>query len=284
TATSGRSPSPSRPPGSWPSCPTPSGRWRSGSAGGAAAGAGAGPVAPAAPARSRSRPPPPKKRRSSPSTPRPKASTRSRSATPPHFPMAPPTKTRADPAKVPDQVTVKLPDGSTRQYAAGVTPAEIAASIGRRLADAAVAASVDGATVDLDRPIAADAEVAIPTADGFYSDFELPAHPDGTPAHFTEADLERIDARMREIIGEAQPFVREEMDKAAGLELFADQPFKREIIEGAESTEGAEAGVVSVYRNPHPSDGDGFVDLCRGPHVPHTKRLGAFKLMKVAGA
>ena len=83
---------------------------------------------------------------------------------------------------------------------------------------------------------------------------------------------------MREIIGESQPFVREEMDKATGLELFADQPFKREIIDGAESTEGAEAGVVSVYRN------DAFVDLCRGPHVPHTKRLGAFKLMKVAGA
>src|SRR5205085_7861641 len=87
-----------------------------------------------------------------------------------------------------------------------------------------------------------------PIADGFYYDFELPGG-----AHFAEADLERIDARMREIIGEAQPFVREEMDKATGMELFADQPFKREIIEGAESTEGAEAGVVSVYRNPHPS-------------------------------
>ncbi|HKN38730.1 MAG TPA: threonine--tRNA ligase [Acidimicrobiia bacterium] len=222
-----------------------------------------------------------------------------------------------------DQVTVKLPDGSTRSYAPGVTPAEVAASIGRRLADAAVAASVDGVTVDLDRPISADAELAIltaespeglyvlrhstahvlaqavldlfpgaryaigpPIADGFYYDFELPAGPDGNPAHFTEADLERIDARMREIVGEAQPFVREELDRAGGLELFADQPFKREIIEGAEGSEGAEAGVVSVYRNPHPSAGGSpsFVDLCRGPHVPHTKRLGAFKLMKVAGA
>jgi threonyl-tRNA synthetase len=230
------------------------------------------------------------------------------------------------------EVTVKLPDGSTRQYPAGVTPGEVAASIGRRLADAAVAAQVDGVTVDLDRPIDADAEVAIitgdsadglyvlrhstahvlaqavldlfpgaryaigpPIADGFYYDFELPAGPDGNPAHFTEADLERIDARMREIIGEAQPFVREEMDKPTGLELFADQPFKQEIIEGAESTEGAEGGVVSVYRNPRPSSGAvssgtprtpglSFVDLCRGPHVPHTKRLGAFKLMKVAGA
>ena len=224
---------------------------------------------------------------------------------------------------VADQVTVKLPDGSTRQYPGGVTPADVAASIGRRLADAAVAASVDGVTVDLDRPISADAELAIltadspeglyvlrhstahvlaqavldlfpgsryaigpPIADGFYYDFELPAGPDGNPAHFTEGDLERIESRMREIIGEAQPFVREELDKTGGLELFADQPFKREIIEGAESTEGAEAGVVSVYRNPRPSGhgGASFVDLCRGPHVPHTKRLGAFKLMKVAGA
>jgi threonyl-tRNA synthetase len=199
-----------------------------------------------------------------------------------------------------------------------VTPGEVAASIGRRLADAAVAAQVDGVTVDLDRPIESDAEVAIitadspdglyvlrhstahvlaqavldlfpgaryaigpPIADGFYYDFELPGG-----VHFTEADLERIDARMREIIGEGQPFVREEMDKATGLDLFADQPFKREIIEGAESTEGAEGGLVSVYRNPHQGDGHGgsFVDLCRGPHVPTTKRLGAFKLMKVAGA
>ncbi len=219
-------------------------------------------------------------------------------------------------------VTVKLPDGSTREYPAGVTPAEVAASIGRRLADAAVAASVDGTTVDLDRPITADADVAIltgdspeglyvlrhstahvlaqavldlfpgaryaigpPIADGFYYDFELPPHPDGSPAHFTEADLERIDARMREIVGEAQPFVREELGQAAGLELFADQPYKREIIEGAEGSEGAEGNVVSVYRNPRPSGGDpAFIDLCRGPHVPTTKRLGAFKLMKVAGA
>src|SRR5207248_11247584 len=63
------------------------------------------------------------------------------------------------------EITVKLPDGSTRQYPAGVTPAEVAASIGRRLADAAVAASVDGVTVDLDRPITADAELAIVTGD-----------------------------------------------------------------------------------------------------------------------
>jgi threonyl-tRNA synthetase len=208
------------------------------------------------------------------------------------------------------EVTVTLPDGSKRTYPAGVTPAEVASSIGRRLAEAAVAARMDGALVDLGSPVTADAEVSIvtaqsaeglevlrhstshvmaqavcdlfpgaryaigpPIADGFYYDFDLPGG-----VHFSEDDLERIEARMGEIVSAGQPFVREELDKKAGLELFADQPYKCEIIEGAESTEGAEAGVVSVYRN------DGFVDLCRGPHVPSTDRLGAFKLMKVAGA
>jgi threonyl-tRNA synthetase len=214
-----------------------------------------------------------------------------------------------------DQVTVSLPDGSTRDYPAGVTPAEVAASIGRRLADAAVAARVDGTLVDLDRPLGGDAELAVvtaespegleilrhstshvlaqavldlfpgaryaigpPIADGFYYDFELPGG-----AHFAEADLERIETRMREIVAESQRFVREELDRHTGLELFADQPYKREIIEGAETSEGAAAGEVSVYRNPKNGAG-AFVDLCRGPHVPTTKRLGAFKLTKVAGA
>jgi threonyl-tRNA synthetase len=215
-----------------------------------------------------------------------------------------------DPRPAGDNVTVTLPDGSTRSYPAGVTPGAVAASIGRRLAEAAVAAQVDGAPVDLDRPIETDAEVAVitanspeglyvlrhstahvmaqavldlfpgaryaigpPIADGFYYDFELPGG-----AHFSETDLERIEARMREIMAEGQAFVREELDRDRGLELFADQPYKREIIEGAEGSEGAGSGRVSVYRN------NSFVDLCRGPHVPTTKRLGAFKLMKVAGA
>jgi threonyl-tRNA synthetase len=209
-----------------------------------------------------------------------------------------------------DTVTVTLPDGSSRSYPAGVTPGEVAASIGRRLAQAAVAAQVDGTTVDLDRPIESDAEVAVitanspeglyvlrhstahvmaqavldlfpgaryaigpPIADGFYYDFELPGG-----AHFSETDLERIEGRMREIVAEGQAFVREELDRDQGLALFADQPYKREIIEGAEGSEGAGSGGVSVYRN------NSFVDLCRGPHVPNTKQLGAFRLMKVAGA
>ena len=112
-----------------------------------------------------------------------------------------------------------------------------------------------------------------PIADGFYYDFELPGG-----AHFSDDDLERIEARMREIVAESQPFRREEYSKEEGLKVFADQPYKVEIIEGVDPSEGAEGGVVSAYRN------DGWVDLCRGPHVPTTKRLGAFKLMKVAGA
>src|SRR4029079_11255404 len=75
-----------------------------------------------------------------------------------------------------------------------------------------------------------------------------------------------------------QPFPREECSKEEGLQVFADQPYKVEIINGVDPSEGAEGGVVSAYRN------DGWVDLCRGPDVPPTAPLGGFNLMKVAGA
>jgi threonyl-tRNA synthetase len=209
-----------------------------------------------------------------------------------------------------DQIEVTLPDGSSRQLPAGSTGADLASSIGRRLASAAVAVRVDGAEVDLGRPLPSRANVAIvtddseegravlrhstahvlaqavcdlfpgaryaigpPITDGFYYDFELPGG-----AHFTDDDLEHIEARMREIVAEDQPFVREELSREEGLARFADQPFKVEIIEGVDSGEGAGGTVVSTYRN------DGWTDLCRGPHVPSTARLPAFKLMKVAGA
>ncbi len=205
---------------------------------------------------------------------------------------------------------VSLPDGSTRELADGATPADLAASIGRGLAKAAVAAEVNGAQTDLTTPLRDGDQVAIITADsekgryvlrhstahvmaqavcdlfpgakyaigppvedGFYYDFDLPGG-----ARFSEDDLTSIEARMREIVGEAQPFVREELSREEGLERFADQPFKVEIIEGVDPEEGAEGSAVSVYRN------DGWADLCRGPHVPSTSRLGSFKLMKVAGA
>ena len=222
-----------------------------------------------------------------------------------------------------DQITLTLPDGSTRSFAAGTTGAEVAASIGARLARAAIAVSVDGETVDLARPIGHDAAVAIITpdsdagrevlrhstahvmaqavfdlfpgaryaigpaiADGFYYDFELP---DG--GRFTDADLERIEGRMRELVKANQPFVREEYAPAEGKALFADQPYKVEIIEkvtsgSADALDTGEIGsgeIVSVYRNPDGS-ADAFFDLCTGPHVPGTGKLGAFTLTKVAGA
>ena len=118
--------------------------------------------------------------------------------------------------------------------------------------------------------------------DGFYYDFELPGG-----AHFTDEDLERIAAEMRAIMAEDQPFVRHEHSIAEGLELFGDQPFKREIIEAVgagqdevdAASEGAGEHGVSTYWN-----SPAFTDLCRGPHVPGTGKLGHFALMRVAGA
>ncbi len=218
-------------------------------------------------------------------------------------------------------ISVVLPDGSRRDLPEGSTIGELAQAIGPRLAAAALAAEVDGRLVDLDvvlrddeivRIIARDSDEGLhvlrhstahvlaqavlalfpgaryaigpPIADGFYYDFELPDN-----GRFSDEDLPRIEEKMREIIAEDQPFIREEHDLEEGLALFADQPYKREII-SAVATSGAndgelagefEAGEsqVSAYRN-----NEHFVDLCRGPHVPSTSRLGHFKLMRVAGA
>jgi threonyl-tRNA synthetase len=211
-------------------------------------------------------------------------------------------------------ISVQLPDGSQRELTEGTTAIEFAQSIGPRLAKAALIATVDGRQVDLSTPLPDGAEVAIVTADsdmgreilrhstahvlaqavlrlwpgakyaigpvienGFYYDFEVPGG-----AHFSEEDLGRIDEEMRRIIKEDQPFVRSEHELAEGLALFADQPFKQEIItavgSGADEVDAA-GSVVSIYRNT-----EDFVDLCRGPHVPSTARLGHFKLMRVAGA
>ncbi|MBV8462553.1 MAG: TGS domain-containing protein, partial [Acidimicrobiales bacterium] len=216
-------------------------------------------------------------------------------------------------------VTVRLPDGSTKDFDAGTTARQFAESIGPRLAKAAVAASFDGREVDLETPLEDGAAVAVITdateagravlrhstahvlaqavlrlwpgahfaigpviEDGFYYDFELPGG-----AHFSDDDLERITTTMREIIAEDQPFLRHEHTIAEGLELFADQPFKREIIEAVgaghdevdAAADGGAAASVSTYWN-----APTFTDLCRGPHVPSTRRLGHFALMRVAGA
>ena len=221
-------------------------------------------------------------------------------------------------------VRVRLPDGSARELPDGATSATLAAGIGRRLARDAVIARVDGAEMDLDAPLPEGATVEIvtaaserglhtlrhstahvlaqavlglfpgatfaigpPVADGFYYDFELP---DGRT--FTDADLESIDARMREIIAVDQAFVRREVDPATALEIFAAHAYKREIIEQVAAApvdvvqsdadlaaEAGAGGVLSCYSN-----GDDFVDLCLGPHVPSTGRLSHFALQRVAGA
>jgi len=110
-----------------------------------------------------------------------------------------------------------------------------------------------------------------PIEDGFYYDFDL-------PISLSPEDLERIETRMREIAAAGQPFVREELDRAEALNRFGWNDFKREIIETSEADEGALGDRFSVYRN------DGWADLCLGPHVPATSRLGAFKLLSLAGA
>ena len=212
------------------------------------------------------------------------------------------------------RISITLPDGSSKALPAGSTALDVAASIGPKLAKAAVAARVDGDLTDLSRPLADGDEVAIVTADteegrhvlrhstahvlaqavtrlwpgakyaigpaienGFYYDFDLPGG-----GHFSEDDLRTIEAKMREIVSDDQPFLREELSIDEGLELFADQPYKREIIErvdAADAAEGASDTGVSAYRNT-----EQFVDLCRGPHVPSTGRLGHFALQRVAGA
>ena len=217
------------------------------------------------------------------------------------------------------EISVLLPDGSSRALPAGSSIADLAASIGSRLAKAAVAGTVDGEEVDLSAPLFNGASVSIITADsdagrhvlrhstahvlaqavvqlfagahftigpaiedGFYYDFALPDN-----KTFSDDDLAAIEARMREIMKANQPFTRSEVSVKEALAVFATQPYKCEIIErvtsgAADGTDAAEVGSsdsVSLYRN-----SDSFVDLCRGPHVPSTSRLGHFSLMKVAGA
>lgn len=216
-------------------------------------------------------------------------------------------------------LSVRLPDGTTRTLPWGSTASDLAADIGRRLAKDALAAEVNGQLTDLSTALPDGATVAIitPASDagreilrhstahvlaqavtrlwpgahyaigpaienGFYYDFELPGD-----VHFTDDDLTVIEGTMRAIIAEDQPFTRSEHSIDEGLELFKDQPFKVEIIRGVASGTAAEEdleevasqSVVSAYAN-----SGGFVDLCRGPHVPSTQRLGHFKLMRVAGA
>ncbi|MEX2424231.1 MAG: threonine--tRNA ligase [Acidimicrobiia bacterium] len=205
-------------------------------------------------------------------------------------------------------IEIQLPDGSRVEHPDGASGHDVAARIGERLAKAAVAVKLDGEALDLMRPLPHGGAIEIvtentddgrsilrhsaahvmaqavltlhegatfaigpPITDGFYYDFDI-----GRP--FTPEDLEAIEAKMAEIIEADQPFVREAMSQARALEVFADHKFKREIIESVEPSEVPDGETVTVYRN------NGFVDLCRGPHVPSTGRLKAVKLLRSAGA
>ena len=202
-----------------------------------------------------------------------------------------------------------MPDGSTREVPAGSRPREVAEAIGKRLAQAAVAARVRGEIVDLDRPLPDSAEplpfalltdkdaeslellrhscahvmaravmrlfpgtqlaFGPPTETGYYYDIDSP-----TP--ITEADFPRIEAEMKKIVQAAEPFERFERDIPAGRQLVADldQKYKVEHIDD----ELSKYPGVSFYRQGE------FIDLCRGPHVPHAGKVGAFKLLSIAGA
>ena len=216
-------------------------------------------------------------------------------------------------------LSISLPDGSARELPAGSTVADLAASIGSRLAKAALTGVVNGSEVDLNVVLADGDVVSIVTADsdagrhvlrhstahvlaqavtqlfhgakfsvgpaiedGFYYDFDLP---EGRT--FSETDLATITSRMKEIVSANQPFTRSEVSARDALKIFSDQPYKCEIIErvtsgsadGVDADEVGSGDAISVYRN-----SPEFVDLCRGPHVPTTGKLGHFALMKVAGA
>ncbi|MGQ9491071.1 MAG: threonine--tRNA ligase [Anaerolineae bacterium] len=134
-----------------------------------------------------------------------------------------------------------------------------------------------------------DALIAIgpPIKDGFYYDFDLGRNPDGSLKTFTPEDLEAIEKRMRQIVAGRHPFIRSEVSAAEAKRLFANQPYKIELIEGLEKggvdeygEPTAEPPVISTYQH------DRFIDLCRGPHLEHTGQIppDAFKLLSVAGA
>jgi threonyl-tRNA synthetase len=206
---------------------------------------------------------------------------------------------------------VTLPDGKELELADGATGADAAAAIGPGLAKAALAIQVDGRTQDLSRPLTDGATVSIITdrsgdealelirhdtahvlaaamlelypgvkisigpaiENGFYYDFDFP---EGT--QFSDADFERVEAKMREHVAADEEFVREDISVPDALARFRaeGQDYKVELIEDLVKNEGVDT--VSLYTN------GPFTDLCRGPHAPSTKRIGAFKLQSTAGA
>ena len=200
-------------------------------------------------------------------------------------------------------ISVTLPDGSQQSHPAGISPLEIARAISPRLSDDAVVAQVNGELRDLTRPLTEDTELRIltskdpqslevyrhstahllaaavlelfpetklgigpPVENGFYYDFDR-------PEPFTPEDLERIEKKMWEIQARDLPYERVWTKKDEGLSKYKDAWMKCELIQERAGEEFSEYTL-----GPH------FIDFCRGPHVPSTKRIKAFKLLSVAGA
>ena len=203
------------------------------------------------------------------------------------------------------QISVTLPDGSSKRLPHGSNSGDLAAAIGPGLARAAVAARVNHVLADLSAELPDGGEVAIvtrsdedpdalyvlrhsaahalatavrelypgagigfgpPIDDGFYYDFEV-------PAPFTPEDLEKIERTMAEVAGADDPFERREITRDEALALFADDPLKLERLD-----EIPEDEAISVYRN------GPFLDLCRGPHAPRTGEIRHFRILSAAGA
>ena len=200
-------------------------------------------------------------------------------------------------------MNITLPDGSIREVAEGATVADVAAAIGAGLAKAALGGIVNGSPVDLSAPVAEGDSVAIVTAkspegldllrhsaahvmaaaltdlygnvefgvgpaieNGFYYDVKL-------PESLSPDDLPAVEERMAQIVKDDLPFERREVTRDEARQLFADQPLKLELID--ELPEGESITVYSI---------GSFTDLCRGPHLPSTGAVSAFKLTKLAGA
>src|SRR5438874_13345203 len=206
-------------------------------------------------------------------------------------------------------ITLKLPDGSTKQVPEGARPRDVAEGIGKRLAQAAVAAKVNGTILDLDRELpTGNGDISFqiltdrdrealdvlrhscahvmaravmrlfpgvqlafgPTIEnGFYYDI------DSTPP-IKEDDFPRIEEEMRKIVAKAEPFERFERPTSEARALCADlgQEYKVEHIDG----ELKQFPSLSFYRQGE------FIDLCRGPHIPHAGKIGAIKVLNIAGA
>lgn len=200
---------------------------------------------------------------------------------------------------------ITLPDKSVKEYSAPTTPLKVAEDISPRLADAAVAAEVNGKLVDLTTEIASDSDLVLHTfstdigkeiywhstshlmaqavkqlfpevkvtigpaiEQGFYYDFDR-------DEPFTDEDLLKIETRMKELSAQNLHYSRKELSKAEAVKIFADmkEDYKLELLEAI-----PDGDIISTYQQ-----GD-FIDLCRGPHIMHTGRIKAFKLLKTSGA